>query len=497
MFGLSVAAISLPRISFGAAKKRPNFLFLFTDDQTFRSINALNNPDVKTPNIDRLVRRGTTFTHAFNQGSWSGAVCVCSRAMLHTGQFLYHAQRNPVVPQWARLKGFDYTTATTTPLWGETLGAAGYTTFATGKWHTTQEALQRSFKHVGPTGGGMFGSRKTKTADPYNRPRPGNTWSPFDKTLTGHWRKQTDGSTVHSSKLWADAAVGFLDDVAAESTEPFFMYVAFHAPHDPRQSPKEYLDMYPTDKIKIPPNYLPEHPFDQGERYSLRDERLAPFPRSEEAVKVHLQEYYAIISHADAQIGRILDALDKSGRAQDTIIIFSADHGLAVGRHGLMGKQNQYDHSIRMPLVISGPGIERGARIDAQVYLQSMFATTCQIAGVAVPPTVEFPSLLPLLRGEKRKLHDAVFGSYKSFQRMIRTRDYKLIVYPAAGRVQLFDIKNDPLEMTNLADDPKYASKVKQLTARLKKLQKEVGDTLDIDNPPLAGKRKNQSKKKI
>ena len=493
MCGLGMAALSVPGVSFGAAKKdRPNFLFVFTDDQTFRSIGSFNNPDVKTPNIDRLVRRGTTFTHSYNQGSWSGAVCVCSRAMLHTGQFLYHAQRNPVVPKWARLKGFDYAAAATTPLWGETLGRAGYTTFATGKWHTTQEALQRSFKHVGPTGGGMFGSRKTKTADPYNRPRPGNTWSPSDKTLTGHWRKQGDGSIVHSSKLWADAAVGFLNDVAAKSSEPFFMYVAFHAPHDPRQSPKEYLDMYPTDKIKIPPNYLPEHPFDQGERYSLRDEKLAPFPRSEEAVKVHLQEYYAIISHADAQIGRILDALEKSGRAEDTIIIFSADHGLAVGQHGLMGKQNQYDHSIRMPLVISGPGIERGARIDAQVYLQSMFATTCEMAGVKVPPTVEFPSLLPLLRGEKRKLHDAIFGSYKGFQRMIRTQEYKLIVYPAAREVQLFDVKNDPLEMKNLADEPKYASTVKQLSRRLKKLQKEVGDTLDLDTPGISGQRKNR-----
>ena len=461
--------------------KKPNFLFLFADDQTFRSINALNNPDVKTPNIDRLVRRGTTFTHAFNQGSWSGAVCVCSRAMLHTGRFIYHAQRNPINPQWARVKGGDYSESARTPYWGETLGGAGYSTFATGKWHNTVESLKSSFQHIGPTGGGMFGSKKTKTADPYNRPREGNTWSPSDESLTGHWRKQADGSIVHSSKLWADAAIGFLDDVASKNDDPFFMYVAFHAPHDPRQSPKEYVDMYPTDKIKIPTNYLPEHPFDQGERYTLRDEKLGPFPRSEEAVKVHLQEYYAIITHADAQIGRVLDALDRSGKADDTIIIFSADHGLAVGQHGLMGKQNQYDHSIRMPLVLCGPGIERGRKIDSQVYLQSMFATTCEMAGVSVPDTVEFPSLVPLMDGRKKKVHKAIFGSYKSFQRMVRTRDYKLIVYPVADKVQLFDIKNDPWEKDDLAGDADYSGKIERLAGMLKKLQKEVGDTLDLD----------------
>lgn len=466
-----------------ASKKtnKPNFLFLFADDQTFRSINALNNPAVKTPNIDRLVRGGTTFTHAFNQGSWSGAVCVCSRAMLHSGQFIYHAQRNPIIPGWARLKGFDYSRAATTPLWGETLGRAGYSTFATGKWHTSQEALKRSFKHVGPTGGGMFGSKKTRTADPYNRPREGNTWSPSDESLTGHWRKQKDGSIVHSSKLWADAAIGFLEDVASKNDDPFFMYVAFHAPHDPRQSPKEYVDMYPVDKIKIPANYLPEHPFDQGERYTLRDEKLGPFPRSEEAVKVHLQEYYAIITHADAQIGRVLDALKRSGKADDTIIIFTADHGLAVGQHGLMGKQNQYDHSIRMPMVFCGPGIERGRKIDSMVYLQSMFATTCDMAGISVPDTVEFPSLTGLLEGRRKKVHDAIFGSYRGFQRMVRTEDYKLIVYPVVGRVQLFDIKNDPWEKNDLAGEPEYAGKIERLSGMLKKLQLEVGDTLDIE----------------
>ncbi len=469
--GAGAAAVSAPVLSnySNAESKKPNFLFLFTDDQTFRSIGSLNNPAVKTPNLDRLVSRGVTFTHTFNQGSWSGAVCICSRAMLNTGMYIYHARQG--------IGGKD---GPRVPLWGETLGAAGYETFMTGKWHNGDPALRKSFKTVGPYGGGMLPSTDMD-GDAYNRPAPGNHWSPFDTSRKGHWREQDDGRVIHSSRLWADAAIEYLKKRKKGQTNPFFMYVAFHAPHDPRQSPKKYVDMYPLDSIEIPPNFMPEHLFEQGERYTLRDERLAPFPRSKEAVKVHLQEYYAIISHADAQIGRILDALEKTGEADNTYILFSADHGLAVGQHGLMGKQNQYDHSVRMPLIISGPGLEPGKTIDSLVYLHSLYATTCELAGIEIPESVEFPSLMPLLRGEKKTLHHEIFGSYKDFQRMVRTEEFKLIRYPQEYRTQLFNVKEDPWEIKNLAHDPKYADTIADLNQRLKRLQKKVGDELALD----------------
>jgi len=469
--GCGASAFALPATVNAAQSEKPNFLFLFTDDQTFRSIGALNNPAVKTPNIDRLVKNGVTFTHTFNQGSWTGAVCVASRAMLNTGRYIYHAREDI---------GNGKKVEPKVPLWGETLTKAGYDTFMTGKWHNGDLALNKSFEHVGPHGGGMFPSTPVG-GDAYDRPAPGNTWNPSDRKRKGHWREREDGKIVHSSKLWADAAVDYLKNKAAQSDDPFFMYVAFHAPHDPRQSPKKFVDLYPLDEIEIPPNYQPEHPFDQGERYSLRDEKLAPFPRSDQAVKVHLQEYYAIISHADAQIGRILRALKRSGKADNTVIILSADHGLAVGQHGLMGKQNQYDHSVRMPLIFNGPGIEKGKKIDSLVYLHSAFATTCEMAGIPIPSTVEFPSLMPLLQGDKKKLHDAIFGSYRDFQRMVRTEEFKLIRYPQAKRIQLFNVKKDPWETTNLADDLKYAPTIKRLDQTLKTLQKMVGDELVLE----------------
>ena len=465
--GASALATALPGAA--APKKKPNLLLLFTDDQTFRSIGSLNNPIVKTPNIDRLVKKGVTFTHCFNQGTWTGAVCIASRAMLNTGRYVYHAKRD--------IGGKD---GPLVPLWGETLGNAGYDTFMTGKWHNGDAALNKAFQTVGPHGGGMLPSTPYD-GDAYRRPTPeNNTWQPDDKTRKGHWRKQPDGSIIHSSKEWADASINYLQDHVANSDNPFFMYVAFHAPHDPRQSPREYLDLYPLEDIEIPPNFVPEHPFDQGNRNTLRDEILAPFPRTEHEIKVHLQEYYAIISHADYHIGRILDALEASGELDNTIIMFSADHGLAVGQHGLMGKQNQYDHSIRMPLVLCGPGIDQGKQIDDMVYLHSLYATSCDLAGVPIPETVEFPSLVPLLNGGFYPHTDAIFGSYEGYQRMVRTDKYKLIVYPKINRIQLFNIQDDPWELYDLSGDPGNKKIIARLKRRLKELQKMVGDDLVI-----------------
>lgn len=453
-------------------RSRPNFLLLLADDQAFSTIHALNNPQIATPNLDHLVRRGTTFTHCFNQGGWHGAICVASRAMLNTGRYLWTCG------------GDD---CGTWPLWGETLGKAGYDTFMTGKWHNEDKTLKRSFKTIGPTGGGMLPSNDPRARenkrqgivnDPYDRPRPGNSWSPSDESLEGHWRK-VDGRTVHSSVVWANAAIDYLDRRAAWSDNPFFMYVAFHAPHDPRQAPREFEDMYPPGRIDVPPNYLPEHPFNQGDP-KLRDELLAPFPRTKEAVQVHRSEYYAIITHLDRQIGRILDAFDKSGKADNTIVIFSADQGLAVGQHGLMGKQNLYDHSIRMPFMICGPGIEPGRRIDALIYLQSLFATTCDMARIETPGTVQFPSLVPLLTGEKARLYDSVYGAYRDLQRMVRTERHKLIRYPHVNEVQLFDMQEDPWETKDLAEDPRYAQTVKTLDAELHRWMDVTGDGLKL-----------------
>jgi len=450
------------RLLHGSAPSRPNFLFLIADDLTFRAIHSLNNREVRTPNLDRLSSRGCTFTHAFHQGSWSGAVCIASRTMLNTGLTTFHAHKR----------------AEETPLWGETLGNAGYDTAIIGKWHLSNANLKRNFQEIGPVSGGMFESGPAA----YGRPSPGNTWTPWDMSLKGQWlhtnvwQHAGHDEIKHSARIWAEGAADYLHRKSA-SGRPFFLYVGFNSPHDPRQAPKDVVDMYPRERIEIPPNYLPEHPFDQGDS-RVRDELLAPFPRTREAVRLHRSEYYAHITYMDAQVGLILDALETSGRAAETYVIFTADHGLAVGQHGLMGKQNLYDHSIRMPLMIAGPGIAAGRRIDRMVYQHSLFPTTCELAGVPVPSSVEFPSLADVVQGADREKHDAMFSWYLKYQRAVRNEEFKLIVYPQAGVTQLFNIRKDPWETQNLAERPDHAAIRKNLLERLHRFQRELDDEL-------------------
>jgi arylsulfatase A-like enzyme len=464
-----------PAIALGSRSDRPNFLFLIADDLMYRTIGSINNPEVHTPNIDKLVRGGCHFTHCFHQGSWTGAVCVASRTMLNTGLSTFHANRNDSANQ-----------ASNIPSWGQTLRESGYDTFITGKWHLDAVTLQRSFSEQGPVAPGYLAS----TPNMYNRPAPGNDWDPANKALLGHWLKRGvwvnhrgDDTIQHSSELYADAAIDHLKRVVPKRQTPFFMYVGFNAPHDPRQAPQEFLDRYPADKIAIPPNYLPEHPFDQGD-HKTRDELLAPFPRTSEAVQEHRREYYAIITHMDAQIGRILDALEASGKKDNTYVILTADHGLSVGEHGLMGKQNQYECSMRMPLILAGPGIRAGKQVDEMVYQHSMYATTCGLAGIPIPEHVEFPSLVPMLRSEEPEpMYEAMFGWLNVLQRSIRTKQHKLIFYAHLNRYQVFDLEKDPWEMHDLVDDSAYSEIKLQLIATLKKTQRELGDPMDIDHP--------------
>jgi choline-sulfatase len=261
------------------------------------------------------------------------------------------------------------------------------------------------------------------------------------------------------------------------------MYIAFNAPHDPRQSPKEFIDRYPLDRIAVPRNFIPLYPYkdDIGCGPSLRDEKLAPFPRTEHAVKVHRQEYYALITHLDVQIGRILKALEKSGQADNTWIFFTADHGLAVGHHGLIGKQNMYDDSIRVPFIVNGPGVKPGAKIDAPIYLQDVMATSLELAGAPKPEQVEFQSLLPLLRGgSSPAAREAIYGAYLEFQRAVIYDGWKLIVYPKAHVMRLYHIADDPDEMLDLAADPAHAERRRALFKRLLAMQKDLADKLDL-----------------
>jgi arylsulfatase A-like enzyme len=440
-----------------------NVLFILTDDQAPYTVAAHGYEGISTPVVDSLAESGMSFNFVFNQGSWSGAVCAPSRRMINTGRHLYHTGLDPRKKHQA-----DYST------FGETFRSAGYDTFQTGKWHLPMKVWEKSFTHGRAVfKGGMSRHEKGGHWDA--------TFSHYDPATEGKNKFTDYKAGRHTTEEIAAAAVDFLQD-RKEAEKPFMMYVAFLAPHDPRQSPQEYLDRYPPKDIAVPESYLPYHSFDQGDYY-LRDEVLAGFPRSEKIVRENISDYYAMVTHTDDHIGLILKALEESGQADNTLVIFTSDHGLAVGRHGLMGKQNHYDHSIRAPFIVKGPGVPEGASVPGMFYLNSVFPTAVELAGLEIPESVQAPSIVPLINGERDAVYDNIYGSYRHFQRMVRSQDWKLIYYPMIERTQLFNLAEDPEELKDLAGDPAHAERIKTMMGELEELKKMVGDPLTNDSP--------------
>ncbi len=448
---------------------RPNIVFFFTDDQRFDTINALGNEKIITPNIDRLVKTGVTFTHAHIPGGTVGAVCMPSRAMIHSGKSLFHLQDSGAsIPDEHSLLG-------------ETLKNNGYRTFGTGKWHNGAEAYARSFTDGDEI---FFGGMNDHWNVPAYHYDPSGK---YDKQLpyVKDWFFKKDISYInadhvnngkHSSEIFADASINFIENYHTDN--PFFMYVSFMAPHDPRTMPEKFLKMYDDVDIELPPNFTGGHSFDNG-ALKIRDEMLAEFPRDPDEIKMHLKEYYAMITHADHEIGRIIEALEDAGKFENTIFIFAGDNGLALGQHGLMGKQSCYEHSMRIPLIFSGPGIPQGVKSDALVYLLDIFPTICDFLDIERPDNIDGISLKPSIKNPEQKVRDCVYLTYGKVQRGVSDQEYKLIEYVIDGKhtmTQLFNLKNDPWELNNLAESDDYSKKLNEMRLKLFKLRDEWND---------------------
>ena len=424
------------------AGRLPNILFILSDDQRADTIGAWGNPYVRTPSLDRLAAAGASFTHAYIMGSTQAAVCAPSRAMLMTSLRLQKARED--------LEG-----QTT---WPERFAAAGYRTFITGKWHNGAASAERAFE----TGRSVF---LGGMADPYRLP--------VRDFSRGGAEPVTREGGKHDSALFADEAVAFLE--AQKGDRPFLCYVAFKAPHDPRVAPAVWHERFRASPPPAPANFLPQHPFDNGEM-AIRDELLLPWPRTETAVQRELADYYASIGHLDEQIGRILATLRSSGLEENTLVVFSSDNGLAIGSHGLMGKQNLYEHSVRVPLLLAGPGVPRGLRSDMLCYLQDVFPTLADLAGVATIDGTDGRSLRPLLDDPAAPFRATIFTAYRHVQRAVRDSRFKLIRYPQADRTQLFDLRADPLEREDLAARPDQSATLARMRALLDQSRAAFGD---------------------
>lgn len=457
--GTAAAAISgsIPISCRGhIGKKQPNILFLFTDDQRFDTIGCLNKNIVKTPNLDRLVHKGVAFTRAHIMGGTSGAVCMPSRAMLLCGKTLFNLEKQGAFIPKKHI------------MLPEFLRQNGYKTFGTGKWHNGKNAYSRCFDDGGKI---LFGGMSSHT-----------DILVYDFDPRGEYSQEKQyRENTFSSELFSNEAIRFLEGYTSD--EPFFLYAAYTAPHDPRMAPEEFTAVYKPDDIPLPENFMPEHPFDNGE-LDIRDENLAPHPRTPEVIREHIAGYYAMITHLDFHIGRVLEALECTGKVDNTIIVFMGDNGLAVGQHGLMGKQNLYDHSVRVPLIFSGPGIPRNKTTEALCYLSDIYPTLCDFLGITAPSSVEGASLKDIIEGKEEQIRDRVFLAYRHLQRGLRTVDnWKLIKYNVGGveTTQLFNLNDDPWELNNLANDNSFRQRVKGLTSLLHSDMKALDDICSLN----------------
>jgi arylsulfatase A-like enzyme len=213
-----------------------------------------------------------------------------------------------------------------------------------------------------------------------------------------------------------------------------------------------------------------------------RDECLAPWPRTKAVISDQLCEYYGLVTHLDEQVGRIVKSVQDSPHANNTIIIYTADHGLAMGSHGLLGKQNVYEQSMSSPLIINGTGIPHG-KSSAFTYVHDLYATICDFANIPTPDGVTSQNLLSIIRGKKETLRDSLFLPFQNNQRAVNDGKWKLHIYPQINHQLLFDLESDPHETNNLLAS--HPEKVKELTKLMEQWRQKVGDKdpLSILNP--------------
>lgn len=465
------------------ADEKPNILFIFTDDHAYNTVGSYGNKQIKTPVMDKMAADGVKFTHAYNSGAWRQGMCLPSRTMMMTGVQLWDAAET-----WSS-KDLRKNFIDKKLFFPQIMTSAGYETYFSGKWHIGNndgKLVHDSFENVVNIRSNMPNAARAS----YNRPKEGkpDKWDPADPKFGGFWK-----GGKHWSEVLAEDGINFINK-AAKKDKPFMIYLCFNAPHDPRQAPQKYLDMYEHKTVDLPQPFHAEYPYAKEAKVkSIRDERTAPFPRTEHAMKVNRAEYYALISHTDTQIGRVLDALEKTGKADNTIVIMTSDHGLACGHHGLMGKQNMYEHSLRAPWIIKGPGIPKGKVVTRPIYLQSAMATIIDAGGAKKPDYLAFESVLPIIKDESKHNADKViYGAYLNTQRMVKTKDTKLIWYPDGNIERLYDLSKDPEEIKDVAKDPAYADKLAEMKKLLKEQMKLMKDPIITGKKLVDGKSKKK-----
>lgn len=465
------------------AAQRPNVLLIVVDDMSPFDLQMYNQRSVlETPTLDRLAQQGVVIDQAYQMGSWSGAVCTPSRHMIMSGRSVWHipTKRRPKGKQRNENPHEKDSQLVPPNLEQQTLAAvfnrAGYETMRTCKTGNSYEAANKQFT--------------------------------FRKDAMKRGGDEPSGSAWHAERVLEYLASR--DERKAD--KPFLIYYGFSHPHDTRDGTPELLAKYGAtnhaDPQTIPPahaqqpalpvNYLPSHPFPEGHP-NLRDEVAVSGVwkrRDETTIRNEIGRQFACVENIDRQVDRVLNRLEQSGDLENTLVIFTSDHGMAIGRHGLQGKQNLYEHTWRVPMIVSGPGLPQGTRVAGNVYLMDLLATICDYTKVKAPETNEGLSMLPAIQGKTQTIRETLYGVYcggtKPGMRSVRRGDWKLIEYDVLdGRVrksQLFQLSENPHEFllehhvatigdltgmvpephqVNLAEDSRYAEKLQEMRALL------------------------------
>jgi choline-sulfatase len=471
---LIIISILLSTLLLGCKQeqKSPNFLFVLVDDESPFDLKIYEPASIlETPNIDKLAEQGMVFESARHMGAMNGAVCTPSRHMIMSGRTVWHlplsAGKTPSVicPDSLELQTI-----------GAVFNRAGYATMRTCK--------------------------------------KGNSFAAANKQFTVVHDATKRGGTDETGSAWhAKQVLDYLNErEKVKEKKPFFIYFGFSHPHDTRDGKPELLAKYGavnfTDKSSLPPanpkqpplpvNYLPAHPFFHGHPGLRDEERVSGVwkNRDENTIRNELGREYACVENIDIQMGKVLKKLEEMGELDNTYIIYTADHGIAIGRHGLTGKQNLYEHTWRVPFIVKGPGIDPGTRVEGNVYLLDLLPTFCDLAGIEIPETAEGSSFKPVLEGKENTIRDVMYGVYcggtKPGIRCVKKGNWKLIkwdvMHGTIHKTQLFNLAENPYELLeehqsqnvvslvhntpnknqiNLADDPKYADKLAEMEALL------------------------------
>jgi arylsulfatase A-like enzyme len=468
----------------GSNPETPNILYIMSDDHTSQAISAYGGmlgEVCPTPNIDRLAREGMLFSNCFVTNS----ICSPSRAAIMTGKY---AHKNGVY----KFTALDHRQPTLPKI----MQKAGYQTAFIGKYHLHSNPVGLDYYEILPGQGRYHDPEFIKIGDEH----------------PSGWVQQGKRTTYqgHSSDVIADRTLDYLKN-RRDRDKPFMLFCHFKAPHDTWEFAERYSDFLEDVEIPEPPNLFDDYKgrealkrtlqyigSEWGDHTNFEDQtgHLQGAEKRKMQYQLYMKKYLRCVKGVDDNVGRILDYLEESGLARNTIVIYTGDQGFFLGEHGLYDKRFMYEEALRMPFLIRWPGhIDQGSVSDGMILNIDFAPTIMDAAGLEPDPEMQGRSFMDLTRGRlpsdwRESMYYRYYYSHFETEPHygIRTYTHKLIYFDRIDQWELYDLEKDPMEMDNVYDHPDYQEVAKVLKEKLYQLQSELGDNRqDVGDLPNIG----------